>query len=106
MNPEAPQGNIYFGNDRRTFARPPVNTPESELLKEQALKTTCQEIVDLYSMLRHKSIHGTRLHGLNKESRLDLLQSGSNLKRSMLDQGKVNLSGFVNHLNEVKGETA
>ncbi|MDA8431133.1 MAG: hypothetical protein M0T70_17910 [Geobacteraceae bacterium] len=64
MNPEAPPETRFFGNERRTFPRLPLNTPEPELPGEQTFKTTCQEIVELYSMLRHKSIPGNRLPAL------------------------------------------
>ena len=43
-----------FGNDLKTFAQLPSKTVELELFKEQAMKATSQEIVDLYTMLRDK----------------------------------------------------
>lgn len=84
MNPEAPQEMIFFGNERRTFPRPPLNTPESDLLKEQAFKTTCQEIVDLYSMLQHKSIQGNRLPALVQYPVIMVTSYGGEHQRKIL----------------------
>jgi len=54
MNPEQQKSSMFFGNERRTFARIPVATLELDLLQEQAFKTCCQEISDLYHMLQVK----------------------------------------------------
>jgi hypothetical protein len=56
MNPEQQQSIQYFGNERRTFTRDEPITLELEYLREQMLQTTCQEIADLYTMLRHKCL--------------------------------------------------
>jgi hypothetical protein len=69
MIPEPDKSSMYFGNERRTFARNQVTNLELELLQEQAFKTTCQEIADLYSMLRHKGIQGAQLDEVRTLSR-------------------------------------
>jgi hypothetical protein len=69
MNTELQKNSMFVGNERRTFARFPVTSLELDLLQEQAFKTTCQEISDLYSMLRHKGIQGAQLHEVKTLSR-------------------------------------
>lgn len=54
MNPEPYAGRLFFGNERRTFVRIPVMAQELDLLPQQDFTASCQEIADLYSMLRHK----------------------------------------------------
>jgi len=61
MNPEKHKSSMFFGNERRTFARIPVATLELDLLQEQAFKTTCQEISDLYHMLQDKCSQSDQL---------------------------------------------
>ena len=41
----------------------------TELLNEQAFKNSCQEIDDLYSLLRHKNIHVDHLDEFTKYQR-------------------------------------
>jgi hypothetical protein len=62
MNPEQHKSSMFFGNERRTFARIPVADLGLDLLQEQAFKTTCQEISDLYHMLQVKCSQGDPLH--------------------------------------------
>lgn len=64
MNPEPHNNSIYTGHEQRIFARMPLPTPESEGSREQRFQTTCQEIVDLYSMLQHKCIYGAQVNDL------------------------------------------
>jgi hypothetical protein len=61
MIPEPNESSMYYGSERRTITRNQTNTLELELLQEQTFKTACQEIADLYSMLRHKGIQGDQL---------------------------------------------
>lgn len=53
MNPEQHNSIQYFG-ERRIFTRNDSITLELEYLREQMLQSTCQEIADLYTLLRHK----------------------------------------------------
>ncbi len=64
MNNELKKSSIYFGNERRIFARIPVTILEPDCIKKQRFQTTCQEIVDLYNMLQHKCIYGSYVNEL------------------------------------------
>lgn len=64
MNTEPKNKIMYVGNDRRIFARIPVTNLESDRIKEQRFQTTCEEIVELYNMLQHKCIYGSRVNEL------------------------------------------
>jgi len=55
MNPEQHNSIQYF-YERRIFTRDESITLELEYLREQMLQTTCQEIADLYTLLRRKCI--------------------------------------------------
>jgi len=61
MNQHQQKNNLFIGDERRTFARNPAATHELEYLREQMLQTTCQEIADLYTMLRHKCTRDEQL---------------------------------------------
>jgi len=62
MNPEQQKCSIFFGSERRTFARIPAATLELDLLQKQAFKTACQEISDLYHMLQDKCSQSDQFH--------------------------------------------
>ncbi len=61
MNSNQQKINLTCGNERRIFRRDDSITLELEYLREQLLQTTCQEIADLYTMLRHKCMQGEGL---------------------------------------------
>jgi len=61
MNPDRQKNNLTCGIERRIFRRDDSITLELEYLREQLLQTTCQEIADLYTMLRHKCMQGDGL---------------------------------------------
>jgi hypothetical protein len=68
MKPEPQRTEKYFGNDFKMLTQLPVETRGLELLREQALRASGQEITDLYQMLRDKCrqdaprLSGSRLH--------------------------------------------
>lgn len=61
MKPELQRTEMNVGNNLITLAQLPAKSRELAFLKEQALKATAQEIVDLYNMLRHKGRQGAPL---------------------------------------------
>lgn len=84
MNPEPQRNIIYMGNDRRIFRRIPVTTLESDRIKEQRFQTTCQEIVDLYSMLQHKCLYGAHVNELAHYPVITVQTHGGEAHRTIL----------------------
>jgi len=58
MRAEQQRTEKYFGSDYRLLVQLPVNNRGVELIKEQALLASGQEIADLYQMLRDKCNQG------------------------------------------------
>jgi hypothetical protein len=54
MKTESPGSEKYFDNDRKSFPQFSHKNSESGPLNDHAMKTTNQEIVDLYKMLQYK----------------------------------------------------
>jgi len=58
MRAEQQRTEKYFGSDYRLLVQLPVNNRGVELVREQALLASGQEIADLYQMLRDKCKQG------------------------------------------------
>jgi hypothetical protein len=58
MRAEQQRTEKYFVSDYRLLVQLPVNNRRVELIKEQALRASGQEIADLYQMLRDKCKQG------------------------------------------------
>ena len=60
MRTEPQRTEKCLGNDIRMLAQSPANNRVVELVREQALLASGQEIADLYHMLRYKCKQGAQ----------------------------------------------